>query len=107
MRLAVFLFALVLAASVYPVTFIVDSTVDAVPGDGICADASGACTPPPRSQELSGCCRGPARRAAVSSRHWGALSLRSVIWPTSSTQIAFLVTDSSGLLLASRDWEHK
>ena len=47
MRLAVWFFALVLAAPAQAVVFTVDSTVDAVdavPGDGICADASGACT---------------------------------------------------------------
>jgi len=47
MRPAVFFFALLLAAPAQAVVFAVDSTVDAVdavPGDGTCADASGACT---------------------------------------------------------------
>jgi CSLREA domain-containing protein len=47
MRLAVLLFALLLAAPAQAVVFTVDSTVDAVDAvhdDGICADESGACT---------------------------------------------------------------
>jgi CSLREA domain-containing protein len=47
MRLAVFFLALLLAPPLHAATFTVDSTgdtVDAVPGDGIYADAAGACT---------------------------------------------------------------
>jgi CSLREA domain-containing protein len=47
MRLAAFFFTVLLAAPLHAATFTVDSSVDAVdtvPGDGVCADASGACT---------------------------------------------------------------
>ncbi len=47
MRLVILALALLLSAAAHAATFTVDSTVDSVdalPGDGVCADATGACT---------------------------------------------------------------